>query len=304
MYQLSGEKDVKKIRSDIIFEQEERRKTENSGRKIPCFCIENGKHPKWNLCPIDTTPKLYFVNNNRPGNNRTKSKIPLLKTSNEKLKLPSLSSQNSQWVTSTCYRRSKIPRRIDSKETGNDKEQQHLMTLQFRVDSANTDRRKTLKKGYHEKGFYKAPRPHHFRDDIHRPLQSTEELGKPDFKVNIEHDPRNINFKKHTLRNLRIPELASTKDGDTSRSLDRLPMETYKEKEPRFESKLLFPKGKYRKGRDPKDVLYEKIAKAKNLPISNKEFEIQRPDINDHKTVDLLEITRNGPRHKCLNPEE
>ena len=171
MYQLSGENDVRKIRSDVIFEQEERRNAGNAGRKIPCFCIENAKHPKWSLCPIDMTPKLYFVNHNKTGyNDKKKSKIPLLKTSKEKLKLPSLSSQNSQWTTNTYYK-SKIPIKIDDKETRN-KQQGNLMNLRFRIDSANTDRRKTLKKGYHEKGFYKAPRPHHFRDDIHRPVRA------------------------------------------------------------------------------------------------------------------------------------
>ena len=51
------------------------------------------------------------------------------------------------------------------------------------------------------------------------------------------------------------------------------------------------------KGRDPTDVLYEKIAKAKELPFT--EFQEHRPDIFDYKTEDLLEITRTGPRHKC-----
>lgn len=55
------------------------------------------------------------------------------------------------------------------------------------------------------------------------------------------------------------------------------------------------------KGRDPTDVLYEKIAKAKGLPFTNEEFNDHRPDIFDHKTEDLLEITRTGPRHKCLH---
>jgi len=60
----------------------------------------------------------------------------------------------------------------------------------------------------------------------------------------------------------------------------------------------------YRKGRDPKEILYEKIAKEKKLPIKNTEFQMLRPDIFNNTTDDWLEIIRTGPRHKCLHLNE
>ena len=51
-------------------------------------------------------------------------------------------------------------------------------------------------------------------------------------------------------------------------------------------------------GRDPTNVLYDKIAKAEKLTFT--EFKEYRPDIFDYKTEDFSKITRTDPRHKCL----
>ena len=167
------EERLAKIRSEIIQQRDDERRNNpaHQQRSIPCFCIENNKHPKWKLSPIDMTPRLYFVNNvkNSNQNNNVKEKnVGDLSPSNlasastlfdvtsstvlilNKHKIPSSSSKNNVTLT--------------SKKNDGD------MTLRFRIDSANTDRRKTLDKGFFKKGFYSAPRPHHFRDDIHRPV--------------------------------------------------------------------------------------------------------------------------------------
>jgi len=41
-------------------------------------------------------------------------------------------------------------------------------------------------------------------------LDNESELGKADFKVREKHDPRNMNFKNYTIRNLQIPGMAIT----------------------------------------------------------------------------------------------
>jgi len=41
-------------------------------------------------------------------------------------------------------------------------------------------------------------------------LDNESELGKADFKVREKHDPRNMNFKNYTIRNLQIPGMDIT----------------------------------------------------------------------------------------------
>ena len=169
---------LEKIRSQIIQQKnikEQNKKINNPAlqRTIPCFCIKNNKHPKWKLCPIDMSPKLYFVNNVNNGESKNKK-------SNEKKNVgvlpPRSNLTKSMMLQSSTLllnnnTQQKIPLSLSQKNdvtaiTNSDAE----MTLRFRIDSANTDRRKTLNKGFFKKGFYSAPRPHHFRDDIHRPV--------------------------------------------------------------------------------------------------------------------------------------
>ena len=170
-YQLAEER-LRKIRSDIIQKKndKERKKRENTVQRsiVPCFCTENAKHPKWSLCPIDMSPKLYFVNhtNTKNSDKFEKTRVIMTKKSNTAKgkfsSLPNTSFLNSSQLDnfSTLNQRNND---CCSGDTVKEK-----MTLRFRIDSANTDRSKTLNNGFFKKGFYTAPRPHHFRDDIHR----------------------------------------------------------------------------------------------------------------------------------------
>ena len=184
---MSSFQNIGNIRSDVFqLKNRQEAQIKNEGhRSIPCFCLENAKHPKWKLCPIDMTPKLYFVNNHKKKNKygaalitdvRNPAHLSIVNTKKSKSSHWTTPSYSTEQVTPNTHSNARfnkdvqqIKRRIDTfkeKTTNKTKEE---MTLRFRIDSANTDRKKTLKKGFFKKDVYSAPRPHHFQDDIHRP---------------------------------------------------------------------------------------------------------------------------------------
>lgn len=143
------EDNLSKIRSDVINQRQEAEST----RRKPRFCTEKTLHEKWNVAPIDMTPKLYVVNNTKITVRGIKEKNRLMtKKTPVGLTLPKLHCNDNVFC---------------SQKSG-DYDDGRKMLLRFRIDSANTDRRKTLKTGFFSKDVFAAPRPHHFRDDIHR----------------------------------------------------------------------------------------------------------------------------------------
>lgn len=175
-HQLTEER-LGKLRSDIMHQKNNKERNERRDnpalqqRNIPCFCIENNKHPKWKLCPIDMSPKLYFVNNVKNSsrkNNDAGKNVGVLSSSNQ----ISLATSMDMFSITSLLNQQKIPSSSRKNDATSTKKNDADMTLRFRIDSANTDRRKTVHKGFFNKGFYSAPRPHHFRDDIHRPVSS------------------------------------------------------------------------------------------------------------------------------------
>ena len=98
----------------------------------------------WSIPVVDLTPSLFTHKKSRTNTSR-KYRSPR----NEQLKLPEL------WLPKICQDKREQPKK---------------MITRFRIISANSDRRKALKTGFHEKENYKQPRPHHFNDDIYRPV--------------------------------------------------------------------------------------------------------------------------------------
>ena len=98
----------------------------------------------WNKKPIDFTPRNYF-NSKR--------------TADQTAKLPTTNDKTNQ---------GNFPKiQVKVKEDRNKCEFPGMIT-RFRIPSANTSRRIALKSGFLFKGVYKTPRPHHFKDHIHR----------------------------------------------------------------------------------------------------------------------------------------
>ncbi|XP_057293742.1 uncharacterized protein LOC130622307 isoform X2 [Hydractinia symbiolongicarpus] len=131
-------------------------------------------HPLWYIPPVDLTPRLYTC----PKKDRIKTNVAKKKKEIEfllpKFCLPKLCQVNS--------------------------EKSNKMITHFRALTANTDRRSTLKTGYHEKQRYSQPRPRHFGDDIHRPLDDNKLHNKEEIQVKHKQDSFNEKFKNEDLK--------------------------------------------------------------------------------------------------------
>lgn len=116
------------------------------------FC--SGKQQKfdkpkaWSLPPIDFTPKLYF----QPRKNLNIS----------------TAAQGEKTNDTTFYDENK-QKKIENRTFDHEPIiENSKFTTHFRIDSANTDRRKKLKTGFHDKENYHELEIRHFSKDIHR----------------------------------------------------------------------------------------------------------------------------------------
>ena len=103
-------------------------------------------HPAWNIRSLDLTPKIYY------NNDRKKCR-----------------SKKHKHDKTTNIKEIKFPRLATSSKTYNNDNDK--MAIEFRVVRENcTKGDPLLVDAYHDKQAYRQPRPHHFKDDIHRPV--------------------------------------------------------------------------------------------------------------------------------------
>lgn len=157
---------VDQIRSDIACTAGRKSNVKERDSKESSFTTIQGplNHRIWQLPPINLSPKNYFntqqkdkcvKNKMNNASNHNKSKISLQVGNNE--------CRIREFKPSVGY--------FQMLQAQQKLKQKKPMVTRFRIDSANTDRRKTLRNGFHEKGKYSQPRPRHFNDDIHRPVR-------------------------------------------------------------------------------------------------------------------------------------
>ena len=147
---------MKKYQINNVDKIEERRLSEK------CLNQKNKNNKKNDIFlikPLDLTPKLYVHNNDKKKRNiqktnKTHSLQSVLENKRKDFKFPVLQKMQ------------KIPETKMS-------ENKHRFVTKFRIDSANTDRRKALKTRFFKNPPYSSPRPHHFNDDIHRHVGET-----------------------------------------------------------------------------------------------------------------------------------
>lgn len=250
---------IGKVRSEVAMHYFQGKK-----KPLKTYYGRQNHHPLWNIPTIDLTPRLYMG----PKRDRIKTNVAEKKKEIGFLLpefcLPKLCQINS--------------------------EKSNEMITHFRALTANTDRRNTLKTGYHEKQRYSQPRPRHFGDDIHRPLDDNKLHSKEEIQVKPKHDSFNEKFKNEELKYMdeQLPmkiNLGTTLSKKIDCQMD-VPL--------KFDSKLYLPKTNYAKSSE--DNFYKIVEKSLDW-IPRKTGTLDRPNINDNTTRDWLEITRAGPRH-------
>ena len=163
----------------------------------------------------------------------------------------------------------------------------------FRSPSARTAKITGVKEGKHPAGPYKALGPHAFRGDDFRPDSGIRNQGKPPFLTSYTRDPGNWDLQRKSIRAHAVSS-CSDQNGSKINQERSKQSRTFTKQQPKWDHNLILTKEKYQRGLSDDQIRMNKILKQLSWYSGDAIPNVERPDINDYKTVDWLHVTQHS----------